>query len=509
MYLLQLVKNINHELTIKLECLSISLSTLLFHLFLLELFPSKENAKIKKIFIVFSSLFSFFVIVSPIRIYNKCLGVLHTVIIFSAGYFISYLLYRIIRSKERFSLLLVGSLFFVITVINDILYYYALTSTGSLTSVGLLFFLVTCYLTVYKQYRRSYYGTNEITKYNTNWDKTQAQNNKIFFAESIVEYSKSLTSNIELNEVLKLLLVKLKSFIFFNSGIVVLREGETFKVISSVGCLSPDIDGLLIKELSDDQLIKSIMEGRQPLVLGNLGKKLPYPCIFRNDEEEKSFLAVPIVKNDKVLGIVVLKSKQENAYTDYDAEIVYNFLAQSGIAIENAKLFAEVKKLAVEDELTKIYNRRYFFELAEREFKLHKRYKELKLLSVVMLDIDDFKNINDTYGHYAGDKVLKIVAKKCKESLRETDLIGRYGGEEFAILLPHTEKQEAAIVVERLRKSIADCRIPYGDRIISITVSIGLAVMDERMQTLDQLMIKADEALYIAKSNGKNCIISL
>ena len=126
-----------------------------------------------------------------------------------------------------------------------------------------------------------------------------------------------------------------------------------------------------------------------------------------------------------------------------------------------------------------------------------------------MLDIDDFKNINDTYGHYAGDKVLKIVAKKCKESLRETDLIGRYGGEEFAILLPHTEKQEAAIVVERLRKSIADCRIPYGDRIISITVSIGLAVMDERMQTLDQLMIKADEALYIAKSNGKNCIISL
>jgi diguanylate cyclase (GGDEF)-like protein len=124
--------------------------------------------------------------------------------------------------------------------------------------------------------------------------------------------------------------------------------------------------------------------------------------------------------------------------------------------------------------------------------------------SCMMLDLDYFKEINDTYGHPVGDQVLKEFAKRCKSSIREIDLIGRYGGEELIILLPETNRELAVQVAERLRSSIAATPIKVQDQQIALTVSIGVATKDEHTLDLETLIARADQAMYIAKHKGRN-----
>ena len=342
----------------------------------------------------------------------------------------------------------------------------------------------------------------------------EAEINRRTFAETLGEFSKALTSTLELNEVLERFLEKLNNFVLFDSGMVMLKEGIDFRVVSNIGCFDAncsdikDIENALIIP-KNSALIKTILKNQMPVIIGDAQKDKRY-CICENNRcDKKSLLAVPIVNNDEVLGIVLLQDKKKDAFSEYDAEIVYNFAAQSGIAIKNAKLFAEIKKLATIDDLTKLNNRRHFFVLAEREFKLYKRYKNLQNLSMIILDVDDFKKINDTYGHHMGDDVLRTVAEKCMETLRETDVIGRYGGEEYTILLPQAGRQEAQKVAERLKKNISMQPIIFNGINIYVTVSIGVAVLNDSINNLDELLQKADIALYEAKRKGKNCIVVL
>ena len=219
----------------------------------------------------------------------------------------------------------------------------------------------------------------------------------------------------------------------------------------------------------------------------------------------KSMVAAPIINLNQILGIIVLGGSSQDSFNQSNIEIVSNFATQSGIAIKNAKLFSEVKKMAVTDGLTGLYNRRYFFELAEKEFERYKRYGND--ITAMMFDLDDFKFLNDTYGHHVGDEVLRIVSQKCKDIVRQNDITGRYGGEEFAVLLVETGALDAYAVAERFRKSIAirPVKIDNGKE-VSITVSIGLSSVNDNVRDIDHLMQRADKALYKAKNSGKNCI---
>ncbi len=162
--------------------------------------------------------------------------------------------------------------------------------------------------------------------------------------------------------------------------------------------------------------------------------------------------------------------------------------------------------LANTDELTGLKNRRYFFERSEQEIKRSDRYN--MPMSLIIMDIDRFKSINDTYGHEAGDLVLKKLAEILKGVLREQDLASRHGGEEFTILLPHTEKLTASNVAERLRKQIEENRLELADgRIIQFTASFGIAQLSEQLSSLDQILSAADEALYQAKDSGRNKVV--
>ncbi|MBY0432141.1 MAG: sensor domain-containing diguanylate cyclase, partial [Rhodospirillales bacterium] len=163
---------------------------------------------------------------------------------------------------------------------------------------------------------------------------------------------------------------------------------------------------------------------------------------------------------------------------------------------------AELMRLATTDPLTGTMNRREFMEAAERE--LHRARRHDRALSVLMLDADHFKSINDTYGHNAGDETLRQLAASARQSLRDIDVIGRLGGEEFAILLPEEGLEGGRIAAERLRAGMSQLQLMVGSEIVRFTVSIGVAELSPQDKGIDDLLRRSDQALYRAKNNGRN-----
>jgi diguanylate cyclase (GGDEF)-like protein len=173
---------------------------------------------------------------------------------------------------------------------------------------------------------------------------------------------------------------------------------------------------------------------------------------------------------------------------------------------EMKELQRRLETMATHDELTGLYNRRYLNDFAARE--IDKARTDGSDFSAIMLDLDYFKRINDTHGHAAGDLVLVAVAKACQRGLRHDDVVGRFGGEELLVLLPRTAADAAGFVAEKLRMAIEACRIPYDDRSIGVTASLGVATLGLACPTLKDLLIAADMALYKAKDSGRNRVCS-
>ena len=184
-----------------------------------------------------------------------------------------------------------------------------------------------------------------------------------------------------------------------------------------------------------------------------------------------------------------------------------NFIAVKADITERKHAQNELQRLARTDPLTGLFNRRRFFEIAEKEFAESIRYD--RPLSVIILDLDLFKEINDTYGHLVGDQALIHIGKLLLKASRTPDTAARYGGEEFVVLLPETEGANAKIFAERLRKLVEDSPIQSGNNTIHFTVSIGVAgkKTTAEVETLDQLISQADQALYKAKGKGRNQVI--
>lgn len=173
---------------------------------------------------------------------------------------------------------------------------------------------------------------------------------------------------------------------------------------------------------------------------------------------------------------------------------------------EQAILTEELEKLATTDPLTGVWNRRHLFALAEREITRVHRYN--RPLSLLIIDIDHFKIINDTYGHAGGDEVLAILAKTVLNCLRKADFFGRFGGEEFVAFLPETTLKTAVAAAERIRENLANIVISVDEQQIRITVSIGVASYQKEDLTIDALLQRADKALYQAKNQGRNQVVA-
>ena len=217
----------------------------------------------------------------------------------------------------------------------------------------------------------------------------------------------------------------------------------------------------------------------------------------------RAMLSVPILREHHLLGLVTAVDPEEGAFSDDDVEALSALAVQAGVAIENARLHRVVERQAVTDALTGLANRRQFYEVLGREYERAQRFGQP--VSLILLDIDDFKQINDSRGHLAGDAVLHSVAATLSEVIREIDLAARYGGEEFAVLLPQTGPDGAANLAERLRSEIAARSIRFGtDEITGVTASFGVAAGPVEDQTQIDLIASADAALYQAKREGKD-----
>jgi two-component system cell cycle response regulator len=176
---------------------------------------------------------------------------------------------------------------------------------------------------------------------------------------------------------------------------------------------------------------------------------------------------------------------------------------QSHIVMENSRLFDRVKNLSIRDSLTDLFNHRHSIELVSHEFERVGRYQES--FSVLMIDIDHFKQINDEHGHPVGDVVLRDVAHLLKDTLRTVDAVGRYGGEEFLAVLPHTTSEEAVQTAERVRQRVEQHGFKVQDKTLKVTISIGVATYPGgHADSASTLIREADQALYRAKDAGRN-----
>jgi diguanylate cyclase (GGDEF)-like protein/PAS domain S-box-containing protein len=217
----------------------------------------------------------------------------------------------------------------------------------------------------------------------------------------------------------------------------------------------------------------------------------------------RSVIVAPLILESHAIGALSLESSSKAAFTEADLRLVISFAATATAAIRNAQLHAEVQKQAITDGLTGTYNRRGFLDLGLREVERANRFG--RTLAAIMMDIDHFKDVNDQFGHGAGDQVLQVVSQILVDNVRKVDILGRYGGDEFAVLLPEIDMFAATGVAERLRQVIADTAIQSEKNgPIRITASLGVARLSTTIKDLEGLLQNADRAMYHAKSTGRN-----
>ncbi len=237
-------------------------------------------------------------------------------------------------------------------------------------------------------------------------------------------------------------------------------------------------------------------------VITNLGSNDPRFIQKNTLSNTQSLLCVPLIAKGEAIGVINITNKKHNKlFNQKDLDFMTSLANQAAIAIDNAKLY----ELATKDGLTKLYIYRHFYTLLENEIRRCARYRHN--MTLLMIDIDDFKDVNDKYGHLAGDQVLREISNEIMETVRKIDTPARYGGEEFAIILPETTKEEALVIAERLRFAIEKLRVKVKKDVeISATISIGVAQFDFEDTDPKVLIESADKALYHSKNNGKNII---
>ncbi|RMD93855.1 MAG: sensor domain-containing diguanylate cyclase [Calditrichaeota bacterium] len=220
-----------------------------------------------------------------------------------------------------------------------------------------------------------------------------------------------------------------------------------------------------------------------------------------------SYLCIPLMDHHKkVLGVLNLFRKNKESFSTEDVEIFIKIGAQIAVALEKNIMFEQTKEQSITDELTGIFNRRYFNQRLEREIQRSKRYEHS--LALILLDIDHFKNYNDLHGHLKGDKLLRKLARILDNNLRSADILARYGGEEFVIILPEISKEQAKQVADKLRNKVENTRFEHGESQPEgkVTISLGIAVFPEDARHPHKLVECADQALYLAKTSGRNRI---
>lgn len=319
------------------------------------------------------------------------------------------------------------------------------------------------------------------------------------------EMGNAITSTLDLEQILALVVRRVNRVIGGEATSLLLLERE-----------SGDLVFHIVSGGQENQLRPFRLQLGQGIAgwVAQEGKALLVPDVsqdarhYRAVDEATGFvtralLCAPLKVKEEVTGVIEVINKVEGEFTQSDLRLLASAALLSAAAIENARLLQRTQELAIRDGLTGLYNHRYFHELLGVEMTRARRYR--RFVALVMLDIDFFKQVNDSYGHPTGDRVLESLAEILSHLARETDHVARYGGEEFAIVLPEASEKEAAALAERIRQAVEDHEFIINSHRIKLTVSLGVASsFAEDEETKDDLIRKADHALYEAKRQGRN-----
>lgn len=277
--------------------------------------------------------------------------------------------------------------------------------------------------------------------------------------------------------------------------------------VTTIYTSSTDGTGVLLNDAQKRRLLQALLDSKKPLRLNDV-PKVARVSELAEHMPIQSWLGTPIISHGRALGAFFLLDKDADLngarFTAEDEQVIETLAAHAAVAIENARLFSEVQRLSITDQLTGLYNRRYFSQQLDAEFQRARRYQ--RPLSLIILDLDHFKQINDRYGHLAGDLVLQEIADLVNSEVRESDTVVRYGGEEFAIILPETGERQAARMAQRICESIRNhLTVTDGGTAIRITASLGVGTVNgETIEDSGEFVRQTDQALYGAKQQGRN-----
>ncbi len=336
----------------------------------------------------------------------------------------------------------------------------------------------------------------------------ETEQKSYLITEALRKTATAIYSTLDFNELLEEILKQISTVISFNTASISLLDGDYFRLVAVKGFKNPK--GLMgtkfLRQLTPEIMSPNCLaiKNKKSYRLGNI--PIEYPLfVHPPDGTILSWLTIPLFTKNDGIGTLNLDSFSVNHFTDEDQRIGELFATQVSIALHNAMIHKEVEYNAIHDSLTGLYNRRHFYQLAEIE--LNQFNKETYPISFMMIDLDHFKTINDTYGHQAGDQLLSSIARICLAQMRKLDIAGRFGGEEFIIILPNTLIADAIKVAERLCQTIAEYKFGVGEIELKITASIGVSCycMEDNINTA---IGRADESLYSAKELGRNQVIA-
>ena len=335
--------------------------------------------------------------------------------------------------------------------------------------------------------------------------------------DNIYKFGQKITSNLEKENILNIIAEEISNLIDYNivqiglykedkdefEFLLCLEEGNRVE-IPPMSINEESFNGYCIKQ-NKEILINDIQNEYYKYL--NIERKVNRENkLHTNNKRCNSAIFIPLTINNKPMGSVSVQSYEKGKYNLKDLntiKIISSFIA---IALENSKLYKEIRYLASHDYLTRILNKGEVLKEGKEIYDIMIKNKEP--IAVMMIDIDNFKNINDTYGHQFGDKVIQNIADEIKKSIRKNDIVGRYGGEEFIVFFNGNSQKEYISISERIRTNIENSPVENSlGEFVSVTCSIGVVYRDIIKESLNDLINLADTALYKAKNTGKNKVV--
>lgn len=322
---------------------------------------------------------------------------------------------------------------------------------------------------------------------------------RIMELASLQKISKVINSVLEFDQLLKSIAYSLKDLTEHDSCSISMFDKDNTLILKN----ATTKDGKPFSESHENLHIsvnKHALINREICIIKDLCKDNTFGT---SEVEHRSILCVPMLVEKEIIGAITIDSLEPNMFNEEMSKLLSIVAAQAGMAIKNSMTYEGIKKISMTDGLTGVYNHQYFYDRLKTEMDWARHYN--LPLSLLMIDIDDFKKYNDTYGHTAGDVALKTVANILLNAVRQEDVVSRYGGEEFAVILVSVDAIVAQKIAERIRQDIMKKIIGEGENAVkSVTASIGCANFPIHAQGTKQLVDCADSAMYLSKKAGKN-----